>query len=44
MAATAYERDNSGANQSPNAMTVLGAVFHAVDSGLQLPGFWIPYQ
>ena len=37
MAATVYERDNSGANRSPNAMTVLGSGFHAVDqSGLQL--------
>ena len=36
MAATVYERDNSGANRSPNAMTVLGSGFHAVDSGLKL--------
>ena len=36
MAATVYEKDNSGANRSPNAMTVLGSEFHAVDSGLKL--------
>ena len=36
MAATVYEKDNSGANRSPNAMTVLGSGFHAVDSGLKL--------
>ena len=37
MAATVYERDNSGAYRSPNAMTVLGSGFHAVDqSGIQL--------
>ena len=36
MAATVYERDNSDANRSPIAMTVLGSGFHAVDSGLYL--------
>ena len=49
MVATVYERDNSDANRSPNAMTVLGSGFHAVDSGLYLldldslsveRGFW----
>ena len=36
MAATVYERDNSGANRSPSAKTVLVSGFHAVDSGLKL--------
>ena len=36
MVPTVYERDNSDANRSPNAMTVLGSGFHAVDSGLYL--------
>ena len=31
-----YKRDNSDANWSPSAMTVLGSGFHAVDSGLYL--------
>ena len=46
MATAVYEWDNSGANRSPNVMTVLGSGFHTVDqSGLQLLAqFWIPYQ
>ena len=49
MAATVYDRDNSGANGSPHAMTVLGSGFHAgdqsglqlLDSGFLISGTWI---